>query len=169
MPKSSSGTFKMLVNARSGADQVLSARRTDSGAVVWCLGRPPLFVSQHWQSSVPYWTLTNRGVRWTSLNPTRGSDFGEIFFNKSESHSTGPQISIPAIPVSPLMHTPNRQTQDFHSLTLRKPDVSAELVSVRSLLRECSQRQNLKPTLNSADYCKTWGSLALLVNFVAEH
>jgi hypothetical protein len=140
MPKCSSGTFKILVNARSGTDQVLSAWRTESGVVVWCLGRPPLFVSQHWQSSVQYRTLTNRGVRWTSLNLTRSSDFGERFFNKTESHSTGPQISTPTIPVWPLMHTPNRQTQDFHSLTLRKPDVSAELVSVGSLLRERSQR-----------------------------
>jgi hypothetical protein len=123
-----------------------------SCVVVWCLGRPPLFVSQHWRSSVPYWTLTNRGVKWTSLNLTRGSDFGERFFNKSESHRTGPQIPIPAIAVSPFMHTP------FHSLTLRKPDVSAELVSAGSVVRERSQRQNLKPTLNSEDYIETLGS-----------
>ena len=49
------------------------------------------------------------------------------------------------------MHTPNRQIKDFRSLTLRKPDVSAELVSAGSLLQERSQRQNLKPTLNSED------------------
>ena len=53
------------------------------------------------------------------------------------------------------MHTRNRQIQDFHSLTLRKPDVSAELVSAGSLLRERSQRQNLKPTVNSEDYIET--------------
>jgi hypothetical protein len=67
------------------------------------------------------------------------------------------------------MHTPNRQIQDFHSLTLRKPDVSAELVSAGSLLRERSQRQNLKPTLNSEDYTETLGSPALSVTFVAEY
>ena len=138
MPKCSSGTFKMPVNARSGADR-------DCGVVVWCgvvgyLGRPPLFVSQHWRSSVLYWTLTNRGVRWTSRNLTRSTDFGERFFNKSESHYTGPQISMPAIPVSPFTHTPNRQIQDFHSLTLCKPAVSAELVAAGSLLRERSLR-----------------------------
>ena len=108
-------------------------------------------------------------MRWTSLNLTRGSDFGEIFFNKSESHYTGPQISIPAIPVSPFMQTPNRQIQDFHSLTLRKPNVSAELVSAGSLLRERLQRQNLKPTPNSEDYTEILGCPALLVTFVVEH
>jgi hypothetical protein len=76
---------------------------------------------------------------------------------------------MPDIPVSPFMHTPNRQIQAFHSLTLRKPDVSAELVSAGSLLRERVQRQNLKPTVNNEDYIEKLGSAALLVNFVAEH
>lgn len=109
------GTFKMLVNARSGVDQVLSARRP-CGVVSWpsfkFIDRRCLFPSTD-GPQFPTERVPGRGVRWTPLNLTRGSDFGKRLFYISESFYPCSQISIPAIAVSSFTQTLNRQYRIF--------------------------------------------------------